>query len=46
MNRIELQKGYKFVLVLENSWTNDFVTEKLMHAFEAGAVPSIVVHLL
>ena len=34
-----LLAGYKFVLVLENSVDEDYVTEKIMHAWEAGAVP-------
>ncbi|KAJ4814148.1 hypothetical protein LUZ62_026714 [Rhynchospora pubera] len=30
---------YKFVLAIENTWTESYVTEKLFYALEAGAVP-------
>ncbi|KAJ4756651.1 hypothetical protein LUZ62_091056 [Rhynchospora pubera] len=30
---------YKFVLSIENTWTESYVTEKLFYALEAGAVP-------
>lgn len=30
---------YKFVLAIENTWTESYVTEKLFYALDAGAVP-------
>jgi alpha-1,4-fucosyltransferase len=30
---------YKFVLAIENTWTESYVTEKLFYPLEAGAVP-------
>ena len=39
-NKIRLLAGFKFVLVFENdNRFRDWVTEKLYHAFLAGAVP-------
>jgi len=37
--KINLMSQYLFVLVFENSNTVDYVTEKLFHAFLAGAIP-------
>ncbi|XP_054786064.1 alpha-(1,4)-fucosyltransferase-like [Prosopis cineraria] len=30
---------YKFVLAIENTWTESYVTEKLFYALDSGAVP-------
>ncbi|XP_028782067.1 alpha-(1,4)-fucosyltransferase [Neltuma alba] len=30
---------YKFVLAIENTWTDSYVTEKLFYALDSGAVP-------
>ena len=30
---------YKFVLAIENTWTESYVTEKLFYALDAGAIP-------
>ncbi|KAJ3675193.1 hypothetical protein LUZ60_004235 [Juncus effusus] len=30
---------YKFVLAIENTWTESYVTEKLFYALDAGSVP-------
>jgi len=30
---------YKFVLAIENTWTESYVTEKLFYAFDSGSVP-------
>eukprot|EP01112_Ceratiomyxa_fruticulosa_P021224 TRINITY_DN73_c0_g4_i1.p1 TRINITY_DN73_c0_g4~~TRINITY_DN73_c0_g4_i1.p1 ORF type:complete len:629 (-),score=106.10 TRINITY_DN73_c0_g4_i1:63-1949(-) len=38
-SNVELYKKYKFVLAFENSNSTDFVTETLINAFRAGAVP-------
>lgn len=38
-NKIILFRDYKFALIPENfNWT-DYVTEKIMNAFQAGTVP-------
>ncbi|XP_078173101.1 alpha-(1,4)-fucosyltransferase-like [Carex rostrata] len=33
------QSHYKFVLAIENTWTESYVTEKLFYPLEAGSVP-------
>lgn len=38
-NKIKIFENYKFVLVFENNNVTDYVTEKMMCALEAGAVP-------
>src|SRR5688572_22757364 len=38
-NKIEMFKPYKFVLAFENNNVTDYVTEKMMCALQAGAVP-------
>lgn len=38
-NKLEFQKKHKFVLAFENTATAGYTTEKLVHAFSAGAVP-------
>lgn len=35
----ELISRYKFVIAMENSKVQDYVTEKLFHAFVVGSVP-------
>lgn len=37
--KIKLLSSYKFMLVIENSIDNFYVTEKIFHAWEAGAIP-------
>lgn len=39
LNKHDLARGYKFVLAFENSIAYDYVTEKALDAWEAGAVP-------
>ena len=39
VGKIELLKAYKFMLVLENSIDHYYITEKIMHAWEASVVP-------
>lgn len=36
---VELMKGYRFALVFENQYSERYVTEKIVNAFLAGAVP-------
>lgn len=38
-NKLEFQKKHKFVIAFENSSTPGYTTEKIVHAFSAGAVP-------
>jgi len=37
--KIEIISGYKFLLAFENNVVEDYVTEKLINAYQAGAVP-------
>lgn len=39
MQKVEFYKNYKFVLTCENSRSNGYLTEKLLHAKLAGCVP-------
>ena len=39
----EMSQKYKFVLAFENANLTDWVTEKVWHAFHAGAVPGMLV---
>lgn len=39
MNKITIYQQYKFVLAFENHNITDYVTEKIMNAFQAGSVP-------
>jgi hypothetical protein len=43
--KLKLISEYKFVIVFENAVTEDYVTEKLFHAFLAGAVPVVSINL-
>lgn len=38
-DKVELIKGYKFCVAMENSITKDYITEKLWQALEAGCLP-------
>lgn len=38
-NKLEFQRKHKFVIAFENSSTIGYTTEKIMHAFAAGAIP-------
>ncbi|PNW69860.1 hypothetical protein CHLRE_18g749697v5 [Chlamydomonas reinhardtii] len=38
-DKMELIRGYKFCVAMENSITKDYITEKLWQALEAGCVP-------
>lgn len=38
-NKVEIFSKYKFVLALENNNVTDYVTEKIINAFQARAVP-------
>jgi len=38
-SKLDVLKNYKFHLAFENSNTQDYVTEKLFHAFRAGTLP-------
>ncbi|GLI70403.1 hypothetical protein VaNZ11_015123 [Volvox africanus] len=38
-DKVELIRGYKFCVAMENSITKDYITEKLWQALEAGCVP-------
>lgn len=38
---IELFTKYKFVVAIENSNCEDYVTEKLVHAVASGAIPIV-----
>ena len=37
--KVEFYKGYKFVLACENSSSNGYATEKILHAKLAGCIP-------
>lgn len=34
-----MMSHYKFVLVIEGTWTESYVTEKLFYALDSGAIP-------
>lgn len=38
-SKLEFQKKHKFVIAFENSSTPGYTTEKIVHAFAAGAIP-------
>jgi len=38
---IELFSKYKFVIAIENSNCEDYVTEKLVHAVASGSIPIV-----
>lgn len=38
-NKFDFQRNYKFVIAFENTSTLGYTTEKIVHAFSAGAVP-------
>ena len=38
-SKLEFQRKHKFVIAFENSSTPGYTTEKIVHAFAAGAVP-------
>ena len=38
-NKLDFQRRHKFVIAFENSSTPGYTTEKIVHAFSAGAVP-------
>ena len=38
-SKLEFQKKHKFVIAFENTSTSGYTTEKIVHAFAAGAVP-------
>ena len=38
-NKLEFQRKHKFVIAFENTATPGYTTEKIVHAFSAGAVP-------
>lgn len=38
-NKLEFQKKHKFVIAFENTSTPGYTTEKIVHAFAAGAIP-------
>lgn len=39
MDKVEWYKGYRFAIAFENTRVPGYVSEKIMHAFAAGAVP-------
>ncbi len=39
VNKLEFQKKHKFVIAFENTSTPGYTTEKIVHAFAAGAIP-------
>jgi hypothetical protein len=41
MGNIELYSKYKFVIAIENSNCQDYVTEKLVHAIASGSIPIV-----
>jgi hypothetical protein len=41
IGNVELFAKYKFVMAIENSNCNDYVTEKLVHAISSGSVPIV-----
>lgn len=38
-DKFEFQKGYKFSIAFENSYTPGYTTEKIVEAFAAGTIP-------
>lgn len=38
-SKLEFQRKHKFVIAFENTSTSGYTTEKIVHAFAAGAVP-------
>lgn len=38
-NKLDFQRRHKFVIAFENTSTPGYTTEKIVHAFSAGAVP-------
>lgn len=38
-DKINIISGYKFMLAFENNMVEDYVTEKLINAYQAGSVP-------
>jgi len=38
-NAVETYKDYKFVIAMENGFAPGYITEKIINAYEAGAIP-------
>lgn len=38
-SKLDFQKKHKFVIAFENTSTSGYTTEKIVHAFSAGAIP-------
>lgn len=38
-SKLDFLKGYKFTIAFENSQSDDYITEKIIHPFIAGSVP-------